>query len=218
MEPLFVLHPYLETDSGDLYCLNWNSATSTVYFGCQNTSIQWYSFEPVSDASSSVSTGTHSASFSGHASSLERVLLETGLHSGTGTPRRVHKFFDSYPQYERKPADLNARNPCCSISTPSSPQPGFATPSSVSSSADSCILPNNGQDEHAVQVLSVPPENMIWSAHYGYIYCMALVPSSNREGSDDPPIGPGTNTHLVTGSGDETVKVSYMLHIMSATS
>ncbi|KAI0768916.1 Zn-dependent exopeptidase [Irpex lacteus] len=206
LEPLFVLHPYMETDSGDLFCVNWDSVTSTVYFGCQNTSIQWLSFESVSELPSSASDGGSSSGRSARASSLERVLSESSLRSGIATPpRRVHKFFDSYPQYERKPADLNARNPTCSSRSPS-PCLGSSTPS-VSSSYDSCVLPNGLPNSHAPQVLCVPPENMIWSAHYGYVYCMALAPSSNREGSDDPAIGPNTKMQLITGSGDATVKV-----------
>lgn len=56
--------------------------------------------------------------------------------------------------------------------------------------------------------LHVLPENVVFSAHYGYVYCMALLPS-NREGSDDAFY---EDTHdgslqLVTGSGDSTVKV-----------
>lgn len=200
----------METDSGDLFCVNWNSATSTVYFGCQNTSIQWLSFESVSELPSSASDGGSSSGRSARASSLERVLSESSLRSGIATPpRRVHKFFDSYPQYERKPADLNARNPTCSSRSPS-PCLGSSTPS-VSSSYDSCVLPNGLQNGHATQALCVPPENMIWSAHYGYVYCMALAPSSNREGSDDPAIGPNTKMQLITGSGDATVKVGVVI-------
>ncbi|KAI0088477.1 Zn-dependent exopeptidase [Irpex rosettiformis] len=206
LEPVFVLNPYMETDSGDIFCVNWNSATSTVYFGCQNTSIQWFSFKSVLELATSAFEAGFSDSRGVRSSSLERVLSENGLHSGTVTPRRAHKFFDSYPQYQRKPADLNARNPCCSSSRPPSPYLGSPTPS-VSSSYDSCVITSNIQNLRTPQVLSVPPENMIWSAHYGYVYCMALAPSSNREGSDDPPVGRNTNMQLITGSGDATVKV-----------
>ena len=57
-------------------------------------------------------------------------------------------------------------------------------------------------------ILQVPAEHVIYSAHYGYVYCMALLPS-NREGSDDAPFDKGLGHHLqlVTGSGDSTVKV-----------
>jgi hypothetical protein len=54
--------------------------------------------------------------------------------------------------------------------------------------------------------VEVPPSNVIDSAHFGYVYCMALVPS-NRDGSDDPVTIADTQVLLVTGSGDETLKV-----------
>ncbi|KAI0345693.1 Zn-dependent exopeptidase [Trametopsis cervina] len=200
LEPLFVLNPYMETDSGDLFCLAWSSVTSTIYFGCQNTSIQWFSFESLHPPPTATKSPLRQGS---RASSLERVLSESGVHSGTASPRRVHKFFDSYPQYERKPADLHARNP--GRTTPPTPQTGFSTPGCTSTGSDSCVLPSNGQ--HPVQVLSVPAENMIWSAHYGYVYCMAIVPSSNREGSDDVPLPSSSTAYLITGSGDATVKI-----------
>jgi di- and tripeptidase len=48
--------------------------------------------------------------------------------------------------------------------------------------------------------LQIPAANVVDSAHYGYIYCIALL-----EGSDAD--GPHDRIQLVTGSGDETVKV-----------
>ncbi|KZT19994.1 glutathione degradosome [Neolentinus lepideus HHB14362 ss-1] len=167
--PLYVLHPYLETDAGDLFSLSWSPTLQTVYFGCQNTSLQWYHFES----------------------------REQQPGSGTSTPssraRKAHKFFDSYPQYERRPADIFATN-------------GTLTPSTTfSSDGESCVqLPAPVPLPRAV--LQVPPENVIDSAHYGYIYCMALLPS-NRDGSDDPKPSLSGKTYLVTGSGDETVKL-----------
>ncbi|KAJ3559316.1 hypothetical protein NM688_g421 [Phlebia brevispora] len=201
LHPLFVLNPHLETDSGDIFCLAWNSAASTIYFGCQNTSLQWFSFDSLVRKSS----GRNKVPSSAHALSLEQVLLESGLSSGSSTPRRAHKFFDSYPQYERKPADLNARNPTCSsCSTPPTPPAGTMTPHSLD---DPCLQPqSNSSRPHPPTVLQVPPTNMVWSAHYGYVYCMALVPSLT-EGSDDVAPSPGDNIQLVTGSGDSTVKV-----------
>ncbi len=176
----------------------WNPAFKAIYFGCQNTSIQWLSFD------SFLTRHPDEKSISGLpvcTPSLESLLLENGSSSGTSTPRRVHKFFDSYPQYERKPADLYARNPIFTPSSPPSPSPGLSTP--PGSSDDPCLLSQN--IPHTVRVLQVPAENMIWSAHYGYVYCMALVPSS-YEGSDDLVLN-SCDAQLVTGSGDSTVKV-----------
>ena len=48
--------------------------------------------------------------------------------------------------------------------------------------------------------LDVPPENVIDSAHYGYVYAMAVLVRGEGE------------VLLVTGSGDETVKVRLILY------
>lgn len=159
---MYVLNPYLETDAGDIYSLAWSPYLQSVFFGCQNTSLQWYSFVDAPD------TSTPDPSLS----------------------RKAHKFFDSYPQYQRKPADLLAANGLSS--RPSTANSESCEPSST------CIP------------LHVPPTNVVPSAHYGYIYCMAMLPSV-RIGSDDAHPGPQqseANIQLVTGSGDESVKAS----------
>ncbi|RDB17979.1 putative di- and tripeptidase DUG2 [Hypsizygus marmoreus] len=170
LTPIYVLDPYLETDAGDLFSLSWSPTLQTIYIGCQNTSLQWYDFrEPLS---ASVSSFTPPTSFSESLASA----------SGTSTPssqatamRKVHKFFDSYPQYERKPADIFARNARGGASSPDSDH-NLNMP-----------LPQG--------YLSIPAENVIDSAHYGYIYCMAIFD------------GGGHSVQLATGSGDETVKL-----------
>lgn len=95
----------------------------------------------------------------------------SGSASGTSTPRKPHKFFDSYPQYERKPADIHANNG----SRDTSPHSDSSVP-------------------RPRAYLDIPPENVIDSAHYGYIYCMALF-------ADEKGV------RLATGGGDEFVKV-----------
>lgn len=228
---LFVLNPHLDTDSGDLFCLAWHSATGTLYFGCQNTSIQWYDFHGLYSPQSQAQSGIKSddpaaprsraqmpvASFStpgSRSESLDRLVIDTNIGSGTSTPRKAHKFFDSYPQYERRVPDLNARNPTLtnytSATPPShSPAPtGYSTPpylqASISGSADPCLVPSASQP--SLQTLQVPSENTVWSAHYGYVYCMAMVPSM-REGGDNASRHSSEGAQLVTGSGDATVKV-----------
>jgi di- and tripeptidase len=219
-----VLNPHLDTDSGDLFCLAWHPDTSTLYFGCQNTSIQWYDFrgpiDPQAEAQGGQRSDDQPASRSrepwpapnpsmpaARSDSLDRL-------SGTSTPRRVHKFFDSYPQYERRTPDLNARNPTLTNHPSATPPPqspgrsGQNTPpylqAGTSSSTDACLSPSPSQQP--LKTLQVPPENTVWSAHYGYVYCMAVVPSA-REGSDNPPRHSSEGAQLVTGSGDASVKV-----------
>ncbi|KAM5533124.1 hypothetical protein V8D89_013172 [Ganoderma adspersum] len=190
--PLHVLHPHLDTDSGDLFSLVWSPQSQTLYFGCQNTSLQWFSFPMTTPELLSVSPS---------------LSLDVRSSSGASTPpsRKAHKFFDSYPQYTRRPADLNARNPTCASR-------GISTTPPSASSFESGTPPDPCIQSDAVQpllsVFQVPPENVIYSAHYGYVYCMALLPS-HRDGSDDLTFEMDQDRllQLVTGSGDSTVKL-----------
>ena len=59
-------------------------------------------------------------------------------------------------------------------------------------------------------MIEIPPSNVLDSAHFGYVYCMAMMPSQ-RTGSDDVALQPDMTYHLLTGGGDETVKVGQML-------
>lgn len=187
---LHILHPHLDTDSGDLFSLIWSPQLQTLYFGCQNTSLQWFSFPLITPELLSISPS-----------------LDVHSSSGTSTPpsRKAHKFFDSYPQYTRRPADLNARNPTCASCAISTTPPSASSPRSRTP-PDPCVQSDVVQP--LLSVFQVPPENVIYSAHYGYIYCMALLPS-HRDGSDDFTFEMDQDRplQLVTGSGDSMVKV-----------
>ena len=176
LKPLFVLRPYLEDQAGDLFSLVWLPSTQTIFIGCQNTSLQWFSF--TSDAMlAECSTSVDSAASSSSGTSTPSTLVNTPRPDGS---RQAHKFFDSYPIYERRPADLLARN--------RTPRPGGkGSPDSQYSYEPSPAL-------H----FSIPAANVIDPAHYGYIYCMTLLTGT----------GDGI-TRLATGSGDETVKVCF---------
>ncbi|THH19346.1 hypothetical protein EW146_g1817 [Bondarzewia mesenterica] len=167
LKPLYILNPYTDTDAGDLFSLCWSATHKTIYIGCQNTSLQWYTFPAF----------------------LPDTFLPSS--SGTSTPtaatKKAHKFFDSSPRYYR-PVEV----------VPSS---GVQTPTQ---DADGHVQLSQCPEPRAV--LDIPAENVIDSAHYGYVYCMVLMPST-RDGSDDPPLGVGGKVHLATGSGDESVKL-----------
>jgi hypothetical protein len=106
----------------------------------------------------------------------------------TSTKNKVHKFFNSYPQYERRAADAFAVNGI--------PLRGIRE---TGGCAELVII---GQPI----TVDIPSEGVVDSAHYGYVYAMAVVGESSRDGCDD--ILPETHKgHLVTGSGDETLKV-----------
>ncbi|KAG9315550.1 glutathione degradosome [Chiua virens] len=55
-------------------------------------------------------------------------------------------------------------------------------------------------------VIEIPASNVLDSAHFGYVYCMTMIPSQ-RTGSDDAALQSDAMYHLLTGSGDETVKI-----------
>ena len=50
---------------------------------------------------------------------------------------------------------------------------------------------------------SITAQNVIDSAHYGYVYCMVLIPSTRLGATSVAQ----EDVVLATGSGDETVKV-----------
>ncbi|KAI9511084.1 Zn-dependent exopeptidase [Russula earlei] len=157
--PLYLINPFLDTESGDLFSLAWSPTLSTIYLGCQTASVQWYNFTGFLDGGPIPS-------------------------SGASTPRPAHKFFNSYPRSQRRLPDLETTN-------------GVNDP----------VL---GVDGHIVTPflspcteLNIPAQNVIDSAHYGYVYCMALIPSTRQGATGATHKG----IFLVTGSGDETVKV-----------
>jgi len=155
---LYVINPFLDTDAGDLFSLAWSPTLSTIYVGCQNTSVQWYNFGDLSDGGSTIPL------------------------SGRSTPRLAHKFFNSYPRSQRRPPDLETNN---GVDDAHGVVPGSPTPRAE---------------------LNIPPQNVIDSApvtHYGYVYCMTLIPSTRQGVTSTSNKG----VLLATGSGDETVKV-----------
>lgn len=142
LDPLYVLVPYLETGAGDLFSLAWSSILQTIFIGCQNTSLQWHTFhDPISCVGSS-------ASISDISSSVSSASIPTGA-------RKAHKFFDSYPQHERKPADIFANN-------------GVVGRGSPDSDRYSDALASQAQ-------VFIEASNVIDSAHYGYVYCMTIL-------------------------------------------
>ncbi|KAJ4481002.1 hypothetical protein J3R30DRAFT_3656697 [Lentinula aciculospora] len=141
LKPVYIINTYTETCAGDLYSIAWCPTLRTIYIGCQNTSLQWFKFVSTTDSGATTPNGT--------------------------SVRKAHKFFDSYPQFDRRPADLNANNP-------QTPIPYFSS---------------------EVPRLEVPSTNVIESEHFGYIYCMTVLDERD------------SGITLVTGSGDETVKI-----------
>ena len=167
LTPIYIINPYLDTDAGDLYCISYSASLQTVYFGCQNTSLQWFDF----------STLQSRRDRSGRISSPEPLdLREADIARKTRSTKRDKFFRDG-------------------------PNSGSATPTRL----------NTADLPKPLSVLRVQGSNVIDSAHYGYIYSMALLPcpSERQSALDSDEEGSVDSDHLlVTGSGDETVRVS----------
>ncbi|KAF7975347.1 hypothetical protein HWV62_9799 [Athelia sp. TMB] len=168
LSPVYVLHPYLETGAGDLFSIAWSSQLQTLYIGCQNTSLQWLDFSSQSDVDAAVLACSKSST-------------PDILSTSSSLSRKPHKFFDSYPQFERRPADINASN--------------SASPK----------LPSKDIERIDTKAyLSVPPTNVIDSAHFGYVYCMALLPAV-REGLDHIVLDEDDSRILAVVASGETI-------------
>ncbi|KAF8630926.1 hypothetical protein AX17_005283 [Amanita inopinata Kibby_2008] len=162
MLPIYVIDPYLESDAGDIFSLAWSPSLQMIYIGCQNTSLQWFDFhEPLPRPSSVTSVVDLSSSRSG-----------TLTPSSSPTYRKAHKFFDSYPRYKRRAADIYANN---------------------TFRGDRCSSDSDRESSPPAPqaVISIPASNVIDSAHYGYIYCMTNLESATAQlatGSGDETV------------------------------
>ena len=173
--------PEGETDAGEIFCLTYCPTLSTVYFGCQNTSLQWLD---LSQATKHKAKGG------------------SPVRSSNGTTilpsKRWHKFFDSAPQPART---VNGSPTSTTGSTTPDRQlvhsPGDQAEAVCASLRFTCI-------DGGPKALQVPPQNVILPAHYGYLYCMAHSPSHLYSGDHRQR---DQEIFLLTGSGDEDVKV-----------
>jgi di- and tripeptidase len=180
---LYVVNPYLETDAGDIFALAWCAASHTLFLGCQNTSIQVLACGDLASEPRPTADTTPGTPADGPS-----TISPPG---SVGRKSRVHKFFDSYPQYERRAADALARN-------------GAPQGAGLFQGVGECL--GAGPLASQPTVLDIPPEHVIDSAHYGYVYAMAIIGSTCRDGAEET--SPSKyDGHIVTGSGDETLKV-----------
>ncbi|KAG8994336.1 hypothetical protein FRB93_001592 [Tulasnella sp. JGI-2019a] len=182
LTPIFVLTPFDDFNSGDIFSLAYAPSVNTLFFGCQNTSLQWFDFS------------THK--------NLQD--LENSMSPNCQASRKPHKFFDSQPQPAGRP-------------TPSKPSPLITPPSSATNlprTSSPCQFDGSDSSSEVAQIndlepkaLAVPPENRIPSAHHGYVYCTALVRDFDSSSTSAPERNGATTVQLVTGSGDEDVKL-----------
>lgn len=149
-------------------------------------------------------------------------------------PRKLHKFFDSQPRGSRNLLPSASNDPHLiprntSFSSAGSAQLPATVPDTSTNKASPNARPGTFSKpkpqqtlSHCPRVLRVSSANAVESAHYGYIYCMSLVPPPKDEaqigpfGMYQPSVRYKSNQNerengeirLVTGSGDEDVKVS----------
>ncbi|KAG8692935.1 hypothetical protein FRC08_009440 [Ceratobasidium sp. 394] len=177
LSPLYTILPHGEP--GDIFSLAYvhTPTQQRLVFGCQNTALQWVDLSPRA-------LGTNLAQCEEDANSS--TYSNTGSIDGVGTtpgaPR--HKFFDSVPQPAGRPV-IPLRPSTAILTTPRA-----VTPSLTAEDNPKIVRDKDGRPK----TIPVPAENVVHSAHYGYIYCMALV----KDGED---------VRLVTGSGDEETKL-----------
>ncbi|CUA72557.1 putative di-and tripeptidase DUG2 [Rhizoctonia solani] len=213
LSPLYTIIPHGE--SGDIFSLAYvhTPTQQRLIFGCQNTSLQWVDLSPsvlrptschlgVGDISptGSVYGSLNSNSAADHgALGLSSPGPQTPLSSST-PPK--HKFFDSFPQPAGRPVTL--QRPSTAVLTTASnlsfqrPSTPIAAPKIKKSTncEGTGAVGATDKNEDEPRILSIPSENVIHSAHYGYIYCMALVRDKHSD-----------QVRLVTGSGDEETKL-----------
>ena len=169
LRPLYIINAYFDVDAGDIFSLVYSPSLDTIYFGCQNTSVQWFDFNMLSSPQPPPPCALPSA--------LDQLMLRDSDVRRSRPPTRTKFFADGLASGQatptrRKPEDI--------------PQP--------------------------LSEFQVNGANVIDSAHHGYVYSMALLPMSPSEGSrvgDD-----NIRELLVTGSGDETVRVGLFTHLI----
>jgi di- and tripeptidase len=205
LSPLYVIIPHLDTESGDIYSLTYSPTLSTLYFGCQNTSIQWLDLSFANGSGSPIK----------ESSSKKRASSRPGADgtSAPGTPgKRFDKFFDSVPQSQRHlVSPTSPLHPHSHSQILQQHHPLTRVHSRQSEGAPNALsVSSNPAAPHELQV---PPENVIESAHYGYVFCMAVSPSHlyagerKRESPGQSDSDTDEEVYLITGSGDEDVKV-----------
>lgn len=196
---------------GDIFSLKWSPELSTLYLGCQNTSIQWIILEETSF--------NHS---------ISEVNEQRTLQSDAIPVAKPHKFFDSAPPI-RKLARVSSAASVSGSSTPRSKSTSVkgATPSLLNEGhlvggrssdlhpemlqkataklrlkEDEPISPTRDAFESedastssTVIPLQIQPSSQVPSAHSGYIYALALLSL------------PAYGTVLASGSGDGEIRI-----------
>ncbi|PWN46394.1 Zn-dependent exopeptidase [Ceraceosorus guamensis] len=177
LSPLCVIHP-ADDRVGDIFALKWCSELQTLYFGCQNTSLQWITLTSITSAISQ--------------DEVRAVPIV-----------RPHKFFDSGPHAgSQTRLSTSLSRSASGRSTPAAGWPrgsargaGFSTP------------PLDYSPSDRVRRLQVEQRHMVSSAHSGYIYALDLLQKPDRHLDGGGQRRGGSKHMLVSGSGDEDIKL-----------
>ncbi|KAF8315648.1 Zn-dependent exopeptidase [Clavulina sp. PMI_390] len=200
LAPLYVIHPSGETDAGDIYSLTFSYTPADPTVPTSDRAILFFGCQNTSLQWIDLSSAK-----------LLPIFLKPRVKR---PPKKPHKFFDSQPRGSQ--AAVPTLNTLPSSST------GLPRTSSISSigSLEQPSVRNKGANRRP-RVLRVPDTNVVDSAHYGYIYCMTLIPPP-KAGPTTKPFGSFEPTQrfesdrnarkdgeirFVTGSGDEDVKI-----------
>lgn len=191
-QPLYIIHPCDDT-SGDIFSLAWDDREGgTLYFGAQNTSIEWVNFGQDIRGTRPVVAPT---AVKGDISNL----LDGQPHEHHGHP----------PPSAPTPSQRSGRyKPSPFFDTPSTPgSPGSCTPAGrcTPSRSINCGKGTAGPATASgdyfkrgatdVVEFEVDADSTLFYAHYGYVYALQMIARAD-----------GTRW-LASGSGDSDVKV-----------
>ncbi|WFD44901.1 hypothetical protein MPSI1_003575 [Malassezia psittaci] len=164
LEPLALIYPASD-NTGDILNLAWCSSYHTLFLGCQDTSIQWIT-----------------------------ITADTLRQPFQNVPEsRPHKFFDSM---SRAAAGSSNTLPLA-VRTAEQLIRCTSVRRINPMSNDESNLDSNGDSVHApeqMSVLTVDKAHVIASAHFGYVYSLTFVATSD-------------GVMLASGAGDETIRL-----------
>ncbi|WOO82458.1 putative di- and tripeptidase DUG2 [Vanrija pseudolonga] len=200
-EPLYIIHPCDDT-SGDIYSLAWDDREGgTLYFGAQNTTIEWINFanppRVVGVASSSTAGGAAvvaSAAVLATVDSPASSILQLEKDSpsvAASTPGQRTGRYKPHSFFDKPPADVKS-----GTSTPHTPgcHP-VGTPGRNGVSAAAVAGRLNGAVSPTVIEYEIDGDTTLFYAHYGYVYALTVIPR------------PDGSKWLASGSGDSDVKI-----------
>lgn len=175
---LYIIRP-CDNTSGDIYSLAWDDrAGGTLYFGAQNTSIEWVNFgKPLPGRSSN-----------GGVPSLVAVsqTLSIQQSNGTSTPGQRSGRYKPHSFFDTPPADMRS-----GTSTPRTP---VAQPVCSSRSTYLSVEREVEAEPEAVE-FEVDCDSIVFYAHYGYVYALETIKR------------PDGARWLASGSGDSDIKI-----------